>query len=174
MLPIVLPLIIVAILFVIIIAGMPDQFILSRSRTINAPAEQIFPRVNDLHKWEDWSPWAKLDPNAKNSFEGPQAGVGSSMSWDGNKKIGSGKMTIIESHPNTHIKFKLDFIQPFAATHISEFAFVPDANQTRVTWTMVGESKFAFKIFSLLVNCDDMAGRDFEKGLTSLKTLVES
>jgi hypothetical protein len=174
MIPIILPLVIVAILFIVILAGLPDQFALSRSKTINAPAEKIFPLVNDLRKWDEWSPWAKLDPNAKNNFEGPQAGVGSSMTWDGNKKIGAGKMTIIESHPNTHIKFKLEFIRPFAATNISDFTFVPDSNQTKVTWTMVGESKFAFKIFSLLANCDDMAGRDFEKGLASLKAIAES
>src|SRR3954468_1491841 len=136
----ILPLVITAILLIVIIAGLPDQFALSRSKTINAPPEKIFPHVNDLHKWENWSPWAKLDPNAKNNFEGPPAGVGSSMAWDGNKKIGAGKMTIVESHPNIHIKFRLEFIRPFAATNISDFAFVPDSNQTKVTWTMVGES----------------------------------
>jgi hypothetical protein len=173
MLPIILPLVIVAILFIVIIAGMPDQFVMTRSKTISAPPEKIFPHVNDLHNWDAWSPWAKLDPNAKNNFEGPQSGVGSAMSWDGNKKIGAGKMTIIESHPNTHIKFKLQFIRPFPATNLSDFAFIPDPNQTNVIWKMSGESKFAFKIFSLFVNCEDLAGRDFERGLTSLKTIAE-
>lgn len=174
MLPIILPLVIVAILFIVIIAGMPNQFVMSRSKTINAPPEKIFANVNDLHKWEAWSPWAKLDPNAKNSFNGPQSGVGSSMAWDGNKKIGAGKMTIVESHPNTHIKFKLEFIRPFTATNIADFAFIPDSNQTRVTWTMSGECKLPFKIFGLFANCDDMAGKDFERGLASLKTITES
>ena len=174
MLPIILPLAIIAIIFIVVIAGMPNQFVLTRSKIINAPSEKIFPHVNDLHKWEAWSPWAKLDPNAKNTFEGPQSGVGSSMSWDGNKKIGAGKMTIIESHPNTHIKSKLEFIRPFAATNLADFAFIPDSNQTRVTWTMTGESKFGFKIFSLFANCEEMAGKDFEKGLSSLKNIAES
>src|SRR3954463_1458356 len=154
--------------FVIFVFTRPDDFRLTRSTPIAAAPPAVFAQVNDFHKWEAWSPWAKLDPNAKNSFDGPQSGVGSSMSWDGNKKIGAGKMSIVESHPNTHIKFKLQFIRPFPTTNISDFAFIPDSNQTNVIWKMSGESKFGFKIFSLFVNCEDMAGKDFEKGLVSL------
>ena len=33
--------------------------------TIVAPLEAVFAQVNDLHHWEGWSPWAKLDPNAQ-------------------------------------------------------------------------------------------------------------
>jgi hypothetical protein len=174
MLPILLPIIIVAILFIVIIGGMPGTFVLSRSTRIAAPPEKIFPHVNDLHNWKAWSPWAKLDPNAKETFEGPQSGPGASMSWDGNKKIGAGKMTITENTPFNYIRFKLEFLRPFKNTNTSEFRLSPESNQTLVTWNMIGDSNFGFKIFSLFMNCDDMAGRDFEKGLASLKSLSES
>lgn len=38
---------------------------------------------------------------------------------------------------------------------------------------MRGGSKFIFKVMSLLVDCDEMCGRDFEAGLASLAVLTE-
>lgn len=173
MLPILLALAIVVILLIVFVAGQPDEFKLVRVANISAPREKIFPHVNDLRAWEAWSPWAKLDPNAKNSFEGPASGVGTAMSWSGNKKVGEGRMTITASQANELIGFRLDFVRPFKATNTAEFAFRAEGNQTRVTWSMAGKSNFFFKIFGLLMNCEQMAGKDFERGLVNLKAVVE-
>ena len=174
MIPILLALAFIAIIFIVVIAGQPCEFTVTRTATISAPPGKIFPRVNDLHKWESWSPWAKLDPNAKSSFSGADSGAGAAMAWDGNKKIGAGKMTITDSRPSEMIRLKLEFIRPFAATNTAEFSFKPDANQTNVTWSMTGKNNLFFKLFGLFVNCDDMAGKDFQKGLASLKAVTEA
>ena len=173
MLPILLALVFIAILFIVVIAGRPDEFVVSRSAKISAPPERVFPHVNDLRQWEAWSPWAKLDPDAKHSFAGADSGASAAMAWDGNKKIGAGKMTITDSRPSEMIRLKLEFIRPFAATNTAEFSFKPDANQTNVTWSMTGKNNLFFKLFGLFVNCDDMAGKDFQKGLASLKAVTE-
>lgn len=174
MLPVLLALAFIAIFLFVLIAGQPDEFIVSRSTTMAASPDRIFPHVNELKKWDAWSPWAKLDPNAKNAFEGPDAGVGSAMSWAGNKKIGEGKMTITESVPAGLIRLRLEFLKPFKATNTAEFRFMVDGKQTLVTWSMSGKSNFFFKIFGLFMDCDSMAGRDFEKGLAGLRSVAES
>jgi hypothetical protein len=174
MLPLLLALAIIGILLIVIIVGQPDEFKLVRETRISVPREKMFPHVNDLRAWEAWSPWAKLDPNAKNSFEGPASGVGAAMAWSGNKKIGEGRMTITESQANELIGFRLDFVKPFKNTCAAEFAFRPEGDQTRVTWSMTGKSNFFFKVFGLFMDCDTMAGRDFEKGLASLKSVAEA
>lgn len=174
MLPVLFALALVGVLFIVIIAGQPDEFKVVRTANIAALPEKVFALVNNLHKWEDWSPWAKLDPNAKNTFAGPDVGVGAAMSWSGNNKIGEGKMTITESAASTLIRFRLEFLRPFKATNTAEFAFTPQGNQTLVTWSMTGTSNFMSKGFSLIINCDKMVGKDFEKGLASLKSVVES
>lgn len=174
MLPILLALAIIAILFIVIIAGRPDEFVVSRSTRISAPPERVFPHVNDLHAWEAWSPWAKMDPNAKMTFEGAAAGVGAGYTWDGNKKVGAGRMTILESRPSNLIRLKLEFLRPFKATNEAEFTFKPEGNQTVVVWSMSGKSNFFFKVFGLLTDCDKMIGKDFEKGLASLKSVAET
>lgn len=174
MIPILLALALVGILLLVVVAGQPDEFKMSRAAQIAAPPEKIFPQVNELRKWDAWSPWAKLDPNAKNSFEGPAAGVGAAMTWAGNKKIGEGKMTITASHPHHLIGLKLEFLRPFKTTNTAEFAFKPTGGGTTVVWSMAGKSNFFFKAFGLFMNCDDLAGKDFEKGLANLKSITEA
>ena len=50
----VLVLLIVAIL--IFAATKPDIFHIQRSINIQAPAEKIFPLINDFHNWPQWEP----------------------------------------------------------------------------------------------------------------------
>ena len=107
---------IIVVVFVLVVAMRPSGFRITRSATISAPAPVVFAQVNDLHKWEAWSPWAKLDPAARNSYEGPPAGTGAILRWAGNNKVGAGSMTIIESRPHEFIRFRLDFLKPFKAT----------------------------------------------------------
>jgi hypothetical protein len=173
MIPILLALAFIAIIFIVAVAGQPCEFTVSRSLKISAPPEKIFPHVNDLHQWNNWSPWAKLDPNAKVTFSGPDAGVGEAMRWDGNSKIGVGRMTIIDSQPDSVIRLRLDFEKPMLATNTAEFSFLPDARQTLVTWAMRGKNSVGGKIFGLVFNFDKMVGDKYEEGLANLKAVTE-
>jgi uncharacterized protein YndB with AHSA1/START domain len=162
----------IIVVLLIVVALQPSDFRILRSAVIGAPPAAVFPHVNDLHLWEEWSPWAKLDPNAKSTFDGPPAGIGASMAWAGNNKVGEGRMTITESRPNDLIRFRLDFFKPMKATNDSEFTFKPQGNQTAVTWSMSGKNNFMGKAFGLIVNCDRMIGSKFEKGLAQLNTVA--
>ncbi|HEY2083535.1 MAG TPA: SRPBCC family protein, partial [Verrucomicrobiae bacterium] len=159
---------VLVVLLAIIVALRPADFRITRTGRISAPVGVVFDNVNDFHRWAAWSPWAKMDPNAKNTFAGPAAGPGSSMEWAGNNKVGAGRMTILESRPNEAIQIKLEFFRPFKATHLAEFTFKPEGNQTAVTWTMTGKNNFMGKAFTLLMNCDKMIGSQFEQGLANL------
>src|SRR4051794_12967926 len=100
------------VLFLIVVALQPADYRVERSASIGAPAPLVFGQVNDFHSWEAWSPWAKLDPNCKNTFEGPGSGTGAVFAWSGDKKVGEGRMTIAESQSPDRIRIKLDFIRP--------------------------------------------------------------
>src|SRR3569623_1821800 len=86
--------------FAIVVAVQPADYKVTRSGTLAAAPATVFAQVNDFHQWEAWSPWAKLDPGAKNSVEGPPAGTGAAFAWAGNKEVGEGRMTITESRPS--------------------------------------------------------------------------
>lgn len=63
---------------------------------------------------------------------------------------------------------------PFAATNSVEFTFKPEANQTAVTWSMIGKNNFIAKAVHLFMNMDKMVGGQFEKGLVNMKSVVEA
>ncbi|PYN34923.1 MAG: polyketide cyclase [Candidatus Rokuibacteriota bacterium] len=157
-----------------IVALQPSEFRIERSATIAAPAPAVFAQVNDFHNWEAWSPWAKLDPAAKSSFEGAPAGKGAAFAWAGNSKVGEGRMTITESRPGELVRLKLEFLKPFEATNTAEFTFKPEGERTAVTWSMYGHNKFIARAVGLFVNMDKALGGEFEKGLASMKSVAEA
>src|SRR5262249_2693440 len=163
-----------AVIVLAVVVGLqPSEFRIARSATISAPPAAVFARVNDFHNWDDWSPWAKLDPACKVTFDGAQAGTGAVFAWSGNNEVGEGRMTITESRPNELVRIKLDFIKPFESTATSEFAFKPEGEQTVVTWTMYGENNYLAKAFCLFMNMDRMLGAEFDKGLARMKAVTE-
>lgn len=155
------------------VAMQPAAFRITRSALMAASPAVIFAQVNDFHQWGAWSPWAKLDLAAKISFEGTAAGVGAGFRWDGNKKVGTGMMTILDSRPSELIRIRLEFMKPFVATNAAEFTFVPEGDQTRVTWSMIGNNNFIAKAMNLVMNCDKMVGGMYEQGLANMKGIVE-
>jgi carbon monoxide dehydrogenase subunit G len=164
----------IILIFVVVVALQPSEFRIERSAAIPAPQAQVFAQVNDFHKWEAWSPWAKLDPAAKVAFVGPSEGEGTVMTWAGNDEVGEGKMTLTESRPSDLVKIKVDFVKPFERTSTSEFDFKPEGDQTGVTWTMSAHHSFIEKAFCLLMNGKKMVGDDMEKGLAQVKSVVEA
>lgn len=164
----------VVVLFLVFVALKPAEFRIERSKTINAPPAVVFAQVNELRNWEAWSPWLKMDPNAKLTYEGPSSGTGAIYSWAGNNKLGEGRMTVVESQPNSLFRIKLEFFKPFAATNMAEFTFTPDGQQTVVVWRMDGRNNFVSKLFHVLLNIDKMVGGQFDEGLTSIKSIAEA
>ena len=160
--------------FLIVVALQPSEYRIERSAVMNAPATDVFAQLNDFHKWEAWSPWAKMDPAAKNKFEGPDSGKDASFWWSGNDQVGEGRMTIVESKPSELVSIRLDIEKPFKGTSTSEFTLKPEGDQTVVTWSMFGKNDFMGKAISLIMNCDKMVGTEFEKGLANMKAIVES
>lgn len=173
MLPILLALAFIAILILIAVVGQPDDFAVSRRIKIAAPVTDVFPQVNELRNWEAWSPWAKLDPNIKMTYDGPQAGAGASYAWSGNNKVGAGRNTITQSAPNELVRFRLEFQRPMVATNDIQFTFDSDGSQTIVTWAMQGKNSLGGKIFGLFMNCEKMCAKQFDKGLAQLKSAAE-
>jgi hypothetical protein len=172
---ILIALVLIVAIFLVIVALQPADFRVERSATFAAPPAAAFAQVNDFHNWQAWSPWAKLDPACKYTYDGPASGVGASMAWAGNNEVGEGRMTILDSKPNELVRIKLEFLKPFAATNTAEFTFKPSgAGQTDVNWAMFGHNNFVAKGMCLFMSMDKMVGKDFEKGLAQMKAVAES
>ena|SRR6266404_2736440 len=164
---------VIVLVFIAIVVTRPAEFRVVRSATIAAPAPAVFAQVNELRKWEAWSPWAKRDPAIRQTYDGTLAGTGAITAWAGNKDVGEGRMTITESRPGEVIRIKLEFFKPFTATNTAEFTFKPVGNRTVVTWSMSGQNNFIAKAVHLFMDMDKMVGKDFEAGLANLKAVTE-
>ena len=165
---ILLGLVAVIALFLAYAATRPADFRVERSATLAASPAALFAQVNDHHKFNDWNPFLKVDPNVKNTYSGPTSGVGAKCSWDGNRDIGAGSATIVESKPGELVRMRMDWKRPMEGTSTVDFTFRPVGDKTVVTWAMYGKNNFVGKVVSIFMDCDKMCGPPFEQGLADL------
>jgi uncharacterized protein YndB with AHSA1/START domain len=158
----------------VVAATKPDEFRVARTATIKAPPEKIFAFIDDFRKWDAWSPYEKLDPAMTRSYGATTKGKGAVYAWDGNNKVGAGRMEIIEASPSSKIAIKLDFARPFEGHNVAEFTLDPKGDATAVTWAMDGPLAYVAKVMSIFFDMDRMIGKEFETGLANLKALAEA
>ena len=138
-----------------------------------AAAGLIYGQIENLRRMDTWSPWSAMDPQAKITYQGPEAGVGASSSWEG-PQVGRGSMTITAAKPDQEVDLRLEFLAPMKATNRAVFTLAHADAAVRVTWRMEGTNGFVGKAFALFMNMDKMVGGNFERGLTALKLLAEA
>ena len=152
---------------------LPSTAEVERSVSINQTPEKVFSIVNDLSRFNEWSPWHDLDPETQYEFEGPATGVGSKMMWHSeDKNVGSGSQEIIESIANEKVVVALDFGQQGKA--IAEIYTTPRDQMTEVNWKLVSDAQGSLigKYFNLML--DSMVGPMYETGLGKLKSIAEA
>lgn len=158
----------VLVLFLAYAATRPADYRVERSAALPASAAALFAQVNDHHKFNAWNPFLKLDPNVKNTYSGPTSGVGAACSWEGNRNIGAGSSTIVESRPGELVRMRMDWKRPMEGTATVDFTFRPTGDRTVVTWAMYGKNNFMGKVVSVFMDCEKMCGPAFEQGLADL------
>ena len=145
---------------------------MSRSIEIDASPENIFPRLNSMREFVKWSPWTEKDPNARHEYEGPDSGIGSKYTWEGDKKtVGSGIMEIIESVENKRVNSTLQFNGRSNAE--AGWTINTEGDTTTVTWDFKGDmgSNPAGRLMGRMM--DKFLGPQYEEGLQNLKKQCE-
>jgi hypothetical protein len=165
---------VVVVAFLLFAASRPNGFRVERTGRIKAPAEKIFPLIDDFHAWVSWSPYEKIDPALQRSYSGAGRGKGAVYEWQGNNKVGKGRMEITQSSPSRKIVIALHFMKPFEARNTAEFTMAPEGDATAVTWAMHGSSPFMAKVMCIFMSMDNMVGKQFEEGLANLKAVAEA
>ncbi len=152
---------------------LPSQWVVQRSVIINAKAEAIFPLINNLHRWPEWTPWNHTkDHTSIMVYSGPEQGMGATVDWNG-EKMGEGSLTITSSNPLTGIYYGM-VMEEFHEPVQGSILLSPEGNGIKVTWRdegSLGNNPF-HRYFGLMI--DRMLGTDFKKGLAKLKQIVEN
>lgn len=164
----------VIVVLLIYAATRPNVFRVERRAHVGAAPDAIFPLLDDFHRWAQWSPWEKLDPALVRTYSGASSGAGALYEWKGNRKVGHGRMEILEAVPASRVVVRLDFLEPWTARNIAEFTLTPRGNGTEVVWAMYGPNPFMLRLMGIFMPMDKMVGKDFEAGLANLKSAAES
>ncbi|MGC0362938.1 hypothetical protein ABH922_000922 [Rhodococcus sp. 27YEA15] len=151
----------------------PARFLVERAVSVTAEPASVFTLIDDFRHWIRWSPWEGLDPGMQRTYSGADSGVGASYAWSGNKKAGSGSMTITESIPNERVVLDLEFVKPFKSRNVTTFLLTPREDGLQVTWQMTGPKNLFFRIFGFAFSMDKLIGKDFDSGLAQLKATAE-
>lgn len=150
-----------------------EKIHVERSAQIHASPATLYGVLNSFDQFDQWSPWADLDPNVKVEKSGPASGVGAKYAWHGNADVGAGSQEIIATTPETSVQIRLIF-EGFDQPSTASFTIVPEGNGSLVTWAMDSNlgSNPVNRYFGLMM--DKYIGKDYEKGLARLKTLAEN
>ena len=167
---------VIALFTAFLIGGLmiPDEWTVSRSITIHASTDRIYPFLSNFKEWEKWSPWnASKDATLKYTYEGPATGIGAKQSWT-SEKMGKGWMQFTSANPQTGVAYDLyiDMGRSQSTLH-GNIDLSADGDSTNVTWTDRGNSEASFikRWMSLMIK--PMLGKDIDKGLAGLKTIAE-
>ncbi len=166
----------IALIFIVVIvyaAMQPKDYEVVREISIDAPADKVFPYINNAKLMDSWNPWTKIDPKSKIEYSGPEAGIGAKTSWSGGDQMGTGSATVVESVSNSLVKTKLEYTEPFEMTQEAVLTLKPEGKQTIVRWSVAGQKNLMNSIMCLFMSMDKMVGGTFEDGLKTLKAMVE-
>lgn len=162
-------------LVIILALVAPKQYSVNRSIVIDKPLPEVFEYLKHIRNQDHWSPWKKKDPNMNQEFVGTDGQVGFIAKWDGNKDVGQGEQEIMNIVENDRVEARLRFFKPWKSES-DAVTSVEDAGQgkTKVTWGFSGTNEVPANIFMMLYNVDKHVGKDFEEGLASLKSILET
>ncbi|MFT5259610.1 MAG: carbon monoxide dehydrogenase subunit G [Saprospiraceae bacterium] len=151
---------------------LPNHATLERSIDVDRPAQEIWPFVNNLQNFNQWSPWSRLDPNMVYLFSGPSDGVGARVEWVSEVNgVGEGSQEIVISVVDEYVKTALRFGKGVPAN--AEFILEKNNSTTKIRWAFRTEfDGILGRYFGLMI--DKSVGGAYEEGLQNLKVLLEN
>lgn len=160
-------------LAIIVAFILPRHAIVTRSVEIAAPPSAVFSLIGDLRRFNEWSPWAGIDPETVYTFTGPIDGVGQTLNWESkDERVGTGSMSIAAIEPDRRVDMTIDFAAQ--GTALASLVLEPAGAGTTVTWGFDSDLGFnpIARYFGMMM--DGMVGPDYEKGLVRLKAVAET
>ena len=150
---------------------MAKEMIVEKSIIIDKSSQEVFNLLRITKNQENFSAWNMKDPNKETTSTGTDGTVGFIYTWNSNS-VGAGSQKITRIIEGELIEYDLLFERPMKNTGKSKFVIQPlSSNQTKVTWTFLGPTKFPMSLFKGLIQ--KMLGKDIMESLETLKVLLE-
>lgn len=146
-----------------------------REVVVNKPLAEVFDYLKYLKNQDEYSVWAKLDPNMKKEYRGTDGEVGFVSAWESPKDdVGVGEQEIVAYKDGERVDLKIRFKKPFESEADAYFTTTAvDSASTKVLWGFSSTMPYPMNLMNLLMNMDEMIGKDLEGGLNNMKVIVE-
>ncbi len=147
---------------------------ISREIVINKPRAEVFNYIKYLKNQNNFSKWARMDPNMKTNFTGTDGTPGFTSSWEGNSDVGKGEQTIDKINDGDGLETTIHFIKPWDSKAQGKMSTqaITDST-TKVTWGFQSQMPYPMNIMKLFMNMDKSIGDDLSTGLANLKSILE-
>lgn len=164
------------VLILIIAIFTKKEYTVERQITINKPTNEVFDYIKILKNSNNYSVWNQMDPNMKREYTGTDGTVGFIYAWDSQEKnVGKGEQEIAKIEEGNRIDYAIRFYRPWEGNGTSYMITEPAGdNQTSTKWAFQGKMGWPMNAMLLFMDMDKMMGPDLEKGLATLKTILES
>jgi uncharacterized protein YndB with AHSA1/START domain len=166
-----------ALVVLLLVTGLflKKEYTITRDIIINKSKTTVFDFIKLLRNQNDYSYWATMDKDMRKEFRGTDGTPGFVSAWDSdNKNVGKGEQEILKVVDGERIDYEIRFVKPFeSVSYASMSAIAVSDTQTKVQWVFNGKMKYPMNLMLLFMNMEKMIGRDLEKGLNNLKTLLE-
>lgn len=113
--------------------ALPGAWQAEATAELSAPPGEVFPLIEDLRRWDDWTPWGEVE----STFTGASRGVGASRSWE-NEAFGSGSIRITETEDLRRVLYEVD-VDAGALKVKGRFDLEETPTGTRIHWEEAGD-----------------------------------
>jgi hypothetical protein len=149
---------------------LPSTQTVERAILINAPPHVIYAEINDLRRFNEWTPWSERDPDMEVRFEGEDEGVGAEMHWRSGD-MEDGVIRIVANEQDAFVIYEIDFGRGEPVS--SRIDLEQERGSIRVTWRMQADLGWNIPARWLGLFLDLMVGEDYREGLIQLKARTE-
>lgn len=147
---------------------------ITRETVINKPVTEVYNYVKCLKNQDHFNKWVMTDPGMKRDFKGTDGTVGFVYAWNGNKKAGEGEQEITNVVEGKRMDSQVRFIRPFKGVSETYYETVAlSSDKTKITWGVAGKMNYPMNIMLLIMNMENMMGKDMETSFGNLKEILE-
>lgn len=148
--------------FLLIGLWLPGSWLAESSIEIAADPAVVFVFLEDLSRWEEWTPWGDIESDVTD----PPFGVGAARVWD-DEQLGSGSVTVIESRPPDLLRYRVEM--GGRERIIGEIEVVAVAEGSLVRWREAGDFGWNPLMGYIARGMGESQGKQLAASLTRLK-----
>lgn len=153
--------------FLIVGILLPGTVEVRRTVEVDASPETVFPFVNSLEAWTEWTPWGEVD----SELDGPGEGTGARRVWD-DPSMGSGSLTLVDTRPPERVDYLVE-IEDGAIRFEGTISIEASGPGSLVTWTERADLGWNPVLGWTALTMDESQGRQLTESLGRLRRLVE-